>query len=250
MKHRIASLIVLAGLMTGATQAAEEADPAMAVLKRMRDQLRNVTIQQQKTEAERVTLQAANVELDEKLKALETKFKTLAKQSNDQKDISDKTIAELKAKVMEQEREQARLQESLASWKAGHQKIKEAAMKVEAQRAELAARVILQDRKVADYHRKNDELYKVGSEILTRLEGFGLGTAIAAREPFTGNMRVKLETLVQDYGDKLVDSKIKDDPTPGKPGAAGKPAAAAKPRTKDDPAQVQKPVTQTQTARR
>ena len=226
MKHRIASLIVLAGLMTGATQAAEEADPAMAVLKRMRDQLRNVTIQQQKTEAERVTLQAANLELEDKVKTLDTKFKTLAKESNAQKDIADKTIAELKAKVMEQEREQARLQESLASWKAGHQKLKEAAMKVEAQRAELAARVILQDRKVADFHRKNDELYKVGSEILTRLEGFGLGTAIAAREPFTGNMRVKLETLVQDYGDKLVDSKIKDD---------------VKPVTKEDAAKVQKP---------
>ncbi len=232
MKHRIASLILLTSLLTGTTHAAEEADPAMAVLKRMRDQLRNVMIQQQKTEADRATLQAANVELDEKLKTLEAKFKTLAKESNAQKDASDKTIAELKAKVMEQEREQARLQESLASWKAGHQKLKEAATKVEAQRAELAARVILQDRKVADYQRKNDELYKVGSEILSKYEGFGLGTAIAAREPFTRNMRVKLETLVQDYTDKLVDNKIKPD-------AAAK--SAAKTTPKDDPAKVQAP---------
>lgn len=228
MKHRIASLIVLAGLLTGLTHAAEEADPAVAVLKRMRDQLRNVMVQQQKTEAERATLQAANVELDEKLKTLETKFKALAKESNAQKDASDKTIAELKAKVMEQEHEQARLHESLASWKAGHQKITDAARKIEAQRAELSARVILQDRKVADYQRKNDELFKVGSEILSRYEGFGLGTAIAAREPFTRNMRVKLETLVQDYSDKLVDSKIKPD-------------AAPKPAGKTDPAKVQAP---------
>lgn len=214
MKQRIASLIAFAGLMTGATHAAEEADPATAVLKRMRDQLRNVMIQQQKTEAERATLQAANVELTEKLKKEEAEFKKLAKESNAQKDADAKSIAELKAKVMEEEREKAQLQEALANWKAGHEKLKQAAMKVDAQRAELAARVIIQDRKVADYQRKNDELFKVGSEILSKYEGFGLGTAIAAREPFTRNMRVKLETLVQDYGDKLVDNKIKPDGTP------------------------------------
>ncbi|WP_395744501.1 phage major capsid protein [Prosthecobacter sp.] len=232
MKHLTLSLIVLAGLLTGATHAAEEADPAMAVLKKMRDQLRSITVQKQKADAEIATLQAANVELDEKLKKSEAEFKKLAKDTNEQKDNDAKLIAELKAKVLEQEREQARLQESLASWKAGHQKITDAAKKIEAQRAELSARVILQDRRIADYQRKNDELYKTGSEILTRLEGFGLGTAIAAREPFTGNMRVKLETLVQDYGDKLVDGKVKPE---------AKPAPAPTPVTKAEAAKVQKP---------
>lgn len=224
MKHLTLSLIALGGMLAATTHAAEAEDPAMAVMKRMREQLRNVTVQQQKTEAERVTLQAANVELEDKLKALDAKFKALAKESNAQKDAADKSIAELKAKVMEQEREQARLQESLASWKAGHQKVVDEAKKIEAQRAELSARVILQDRKVAEYQRKNDELFKVGSEILTRLEGFGLGTAIAAREPFTGNMRVKLETLVQDYSDRLVDGKIK---TGNPPAPAAKTATNA-----------------------
>ncbi|HEY1053423.1 MAG TPA: hypothetical protein VGE39_26810 [Prosthecobacter sp.] len=209
--------------------AAEEADPAMAVLKRMREQLRTVMIQQQKTEADRATLQAANVELEDKNKALDTKFKALAKESNAQKEAADKTIAELQAKVAEQEREQARLQESLANWKKGHQDVTDAARKIEAQRAELAARVILLDRKVADHQRKNNELFRIGSEVLSRYEGFGLGTAIAAREPFTRNMRVKLETLVQDYSDQLVDSKIKPDEAPKAGG------------TKADAAQVQKP---------
>ncbi|MDB6003558.1 MAG: hypothetical protein JWR15_545, partial [Prosthecobacter sp.] len=178
MKHFTLSLIALGGMLTATTHAAEEADPAVAVMKRMRDQLRTVMIQQQKTEADRATLEAANLELKEKLEKLDASFKKLAKESNAQKDVADKTIVDLKAKVMEQEREQGRLQEALASWKAGHQKVVDEAKKIEAQRAELAARVILQDRKIADYQRKNDELFKVGSEILTRLEGFGLGTAI------------------------------------------------------------------------
>jgi chromosome segregation ATPase len=212
MKTSISLLFILLTLLP--SRAAEEADPAMAVLKRMRDQLRTVMIQQQKTEAERATLQAANVDLEDKLKSLDTKFKALAKESNAQKDADAKTIAKLKDKVATQEQQQARLQESLASWKQGHQKVTDEARKIEAQRAELAARVILQDRTIADQRRKNDELFKIGNEVLSKFEGFGLGTAIAAREPFTRNMRVKLETLVQDYSDKLVDNKIKPDELP------------------------------------
>jgi hypothetical protein len=132
---------------------------------------------------------------------------------------------------MAQEGEQARLQASLASWKKGHQEITDAAKKIEAQRAELAARVILQDRTIADQRRKNDELFKIGSEVLSKYEGFGLGTAIAAREPFTRNMRVKLETLIQDYGDKLVDSKINPE---------------AKTVSKEQAAKVEKPAPTTQ----
>ena len=231
MQHSSLLLIAAFSLLAARLPAAEEVDPAMAVLKRMREQLRTVMIQQQKTEADRATLQAANVELEAKVKTQETNFKKLAKDSNEQKDADAKTIAELKAKVMEQERVQAQMAEALANWKQGHQKLTDTAKKIEAQRAELSARVILLDRKVADYQRKNDELFKVGSEVLSKYEGFGLGTAIAAREPFTRNMRVKLETLVQDYGDKLVDSKIKPDEAPKTP-------------TKPDPAKVQKPVTQ------
>lgn len=221
MKH-LALLTVCLAALAPQLRAAEEADPAMAALKRMREQLRTVMLQQQKTEADRAALEAAKVELEGKNKDLEAKYKTLAKESNAQKEQDSKEIAELKAQVAQQEKEQARLQESLASWKKGHQEMTETARKIEAQRAELAARVILLDRKVADYQRKNDELFKIGNEVLSKYEGFGLGTAIAAREPFTKNMRVKLENLVQDYGDKLVDNKI----NPGAPAAKPAPNAA------------------------
>jgi septal ring factor EnvC (AmiA/AmiB activator) len=230
----IHSFIITAMLATASAHAAEETDPAMAVIKRMREQLRTVMIQQQKTEAERATLQAANVDLDAQIKSLDTKFKALAKDSNAQKDADAKIIADLKAKIMAQEGEQARLQASLASWKKGHQEVTDAGKKIEAQRAELSARVILQDRTIADQRRKNDELFKIGSEVLSKYEGFGLGTAISAREPFTRNMRVKLETLVQDYGDKLVDNKINPE---------AKTAPPAQAVSKEQAAQVQKPAT-------
>ncbi len=51
------------------------------------------------------------------------------------------------------------------------------------------------------------KLYTTAIEILTRYEKFGLGDALAAKEPFIGVTRVKLETLVQGYEDKLSNSK-------------------------------------------
>jgi hypothetical protein len=73
----------------------------------------------------------------------------------------------------------------------------------------LASESIVLKRKLDDRDRKNFELFKLGNEILKRYEKFGLGDALAAREPFTGITRVKLQNLVQDYQDKLADQRVK-----------------------------------------
>lgn len=229
MKKSLALLLLLTATLA---PAAEEADPAMAALKRMRDQLRTIMLQQQKTEAERAALAAEKVTLEEKVSTLDASLKKLAKESNLQKETDSKAIADLQDKAAKQASEIVRLQESLAAWKKGHAEVVDAAKKIDAQRAEHAARAILAERKLADANRKNLDLYNIGNEILAKYEGFGLGTAITAREPFTKSMRVKLENYVQDFGDKLQDGKIQ-------PSDAPKPAAS-----KEQAAAVQKPVQQ------
>jgi hypothetical protein len=229
MKKSLALLLILTATLA---PAAEEADPAMAALKRMRDQLRTIMLQQQKTEAERAALAAEKVTLEEKVSTLDANLKKLAKESNLQKETDSKAIADLQDKAAKQAAEIVRLQESLSAWKKGHAEVVDAAKKLDAQRAEHAARAILAERKLADANRKNLDLYNIGQEILAKYEGFGLGTAITAREPFTKSMRVKLENYVQDFGDKLEDGKIQ-------PGDAPKAAA-----TKEQAAAVQKPVQQ------
>jgi hypothetical protein len=229
MKKSLTLLLILSATFTS---AAEEADPAMAALKRMRDQLRTVMLQQQKTEAERAALAAEKATLEEKATTLEANLKKLAKDSNLQKETDSKAISDLQDKAAKQAAEIVRLQESLAAWKKGHAEVVDAAKKIDAQRAEHAARAILAERKLADANRKNLDLYNIGHEILTKYEGFGLGTAITAREPFTRAMKVKLENYVQDFGDKLQDGKIQ-------PADVPKPTA-----TKEQAAAVQKPVQQ------
>lgn len=238
MNKPICFLVAALAFSTIGSYAQEAEDPAMAVLKRMRESLRTTMIQQQKTEAERAALQAEKIDLEAKNAELTKKLAALVKQSASDRTAAEKTITDLKEKGSEQETEIKQLDESLAKWKIGYLKMEEVAKGKEAERAKLADKVVILERRVAEYHRKNDELFKTGSEVLTRYEAFGLGSALAAREPFTRLTRVKLEGLVQDYKDKLTDQKIQPEDSKK---TANAPAPAATAPTPAQAAAVQAP---------
>ena len=85
------------------------------------------------------------------------------------------------------------------------------AKQTEAKRADLASKIIILDRRIAEQQVKNTEMYRLANEVLDRYAQFGLGTAISAREPFVGIMKVKFQNLVQDYQNKLTDQTIRHD---------------------------------------
>jgi DNA repair exonuclease SbcCD ATPase subunit len=194
-------------------QLAPAADQDAATVK-LREQLRNTLLQLRTLQRERDTLQGEKTQLETDKKALTTKVETLTKQLVADKDASDKALAKLTDKSTAQEAEVAQLKESLEKWKASHEQAVALAKAKEEARAAAAGEVIVLKRKVADQQTRNLAMFKVGKEVLARYEGFGLGTAIAAREPFTGTMKVKLENLVQDYSDKLDAERLKPDPAP------------------------------------
>ncbi|MEI6535424.1 MAG: hypothetical protein WCN98_08805 [Verrucomicrobiaceae bacterium] len=199
--------------------AQQQPDPAAAAMKKMRESLRNSMIQVQTLEAERATLQTEKADADEKIKTLTAQLVNEQKNSAEQKAAAEKEITTLKTQAANQATELTGLKESLEKWKK-HDEQAVAALKTQAsERSRLASEKIMLERKVADREAKNMELYKTANEILTRYRKFGLGSALAAREPFTGISRAKLETLVQDYSDKLADQKLKssdDKPQPTK----------------------------------
>lgn len=57
--------------------------------------------------------------------------------------------------------------------------------------------------------RNNAVLYNVAGDVLTRYERKGFFTTFGEKEPFTQIKRVELEKLVQDYRDKIDQSKLK-----------------------------------------
>lgn len=231
------SLILLA---VASALPAQDISPAE---QRLRDTLRNTMLQLRAAQTERANLQADKIQNEARIQQLQTeaeglnkKITALTKEAVAEQEASKKIADDLKAKNEAQEKQIAQLQAALEKWKAGYGDAVKVAKEREALRAKAATKAVVAERKLAERERQNLELYEIGSEILERLQNFSLGTALAAREPFVGRTKVKLQTLVQDYGDRLQDSKYNPFPAaPSAPAPTATPAAAVK-EAKEAPA--------------
>lgn len=204
---RTFSFTTIAGLVAiGAAQAADESGNAEA---RLREALRQLTVRVQTAESEAAALKVSQADLEARNKALAAEVERRINEVNTEKAEAAKAASAAAAKLADRDADLARTRETLDKWKAGHAQLTDKARKIEAARAGLAEKSAALDLRVADLVRKNLALYKIGNEILTRLENFSYGTALAAREPFVGTTRVKLENEVQGYKDKLLDPKLK-----------------------------------------
>jgi chromosome segregation ATPase len=199
MKKKLSILCLIIGL----TNAAHADD---AKLKQM---LQTLTGRLRAAETERNNLLSDKAQLEQEKKTLSGKVDSLTKQAADDK----AKIDNLSEKKDAQEKELGDTKESLTKWKGAYDQLQTAAKKSESERSRLAGEAIVLKRKVEDRERKNLELFRTANEILKRYERFGLGDALAAREPFTGITRVKLETLVQDYQDKIADNRVTSEET-------------------------------------
>ncbi len=197
-------------LVSVTVKGAEKADPA---LQKMREALRNTMIQLRDANAKLAVAQSAQADDEEKIKGLQGQLEELTKKSTSEKHNADQLIDDLKTKLTADDLQVAHLGESLGKWKFGYAKLADYAKQTEGKRAELASKIVLLDRRIADQQVKNAEMYRLANEVLDRYAQFGLGTAIAAREPFVGITKVKFQNLVQDYQNKLSDQTIRHDDT-------------------------------------
>ncbi|MDB6074245.1 MAG: hypothetical protein JWO89_1885 [Verrucomicrobiaceae bacterium] len=186
------------------------------VLARMRDAMKKLTVRITEAESQMAAAQAAQIaaeaqvkELGAKLEAASKQLKELTGQAAADKEAAEKKAADLEAKIALRDKDNETLTTSLTKWKQGYAQLENVAKTTEAKRSALDTQVIQLQRRVEDRETKNRELYRLGNEILDRYKNFGLGNALAAREPFTGISKVKLQTLVQDYGDKLADQTLR-----------------------------------------
>lgn len=202
--------LLLITLFTSTLLAAPPADPNQ----RLRDTLKNTMLQLRAVETERATLQANQLVNEAKIKELTAEVEKLNKQiakltkeAIAEQEAAKNEIDALKTKQEAQEKQITQLNEALEKWKAGYNDVVKIAKEREALRAKAASKAVVAERRLAERERQNLELYTTGREVLDRLAGFSLGTALTAREPFAGVTKVKLQNLVQDYADKLQDNK-------------------------------------------
>lgn len=189
-----------------ARAAESEVNPAEV---KLREALRATMLQLRDQQGQVAALQATQLENEVKIKDLSAKLEASTKQAAADKKESERAISQLTIRVADQDTKLGSYITALGKWKAAYNKAAELANSTEAARAKLEKEAILLQRQVTDQRMKNTEMYRVGIELLDRYKKFGLGDALAAREPFVGITRVKFENLVQDYQDKLSAQTIK-----------------------------------------
>ncbi|AHF90311.1 hypothetical protein OPIT5_08935 [Opitutaceae bacterium TAV5] len=213
--------LVLAALAPVCAFAQAQPDNTMEL--RLREALRNTTLQLRAAQSESAALQVTQAELEKERDALKKQVAALIRQGEKDRAAAEKEIADLKAIVVTQEEKVGQLSADLAKWKESSEKASLLAREKEQARAALEIRVAQLERTVADREARNVALVKVGNEILDRLEKFGLGDAIKAREPFIGAKRVEIQNLVQDYSDRVMDQKYQSaEPDTGSATAAAR----------------------------
>jgi chromosome segregation ATPase len=201
------------------------AQTAPTVESRLREQIKAMTTQLRTAEAAQAALQVEKVALDEKVKALEKRVEELAKELAADRETAKTEGEKLRAEIATRDGAIAQTREELVKATNFGTKTAEMLKKTEADRAKFEAETIQLKRVVADQRMKNGKMFEISNEILTRYEKFGLGTALTAREPFVGITRARLETMVEEYGGKIAEQRIKavgDTPPSRKPAAEAK----------------------------
>ncbi|MDZ4288772.1 MAG: hypothetical protein U0984_12480 [Prosthecobacter sp.] len=211
----VAMIVMLAATCGSASAQQAQPDPMMA---RMRDALKKLTQRVTDSESQMVTAQAAQIaaeaqvkELTAKLDAANKQLKQTTTQAADDKANAESKIDALEQKLQSRDKTIVQYADALAKWKAGFEQAQKVANAKEGERVEAVGRAIELERRVVAHDQKNREMYRLATEILDRYKSFGLGTALMAREPFVGSMRVKFQNYMQDYGDKLDTQKIGTD---------------------------------------
>lgn len=208
-KRGAAAIALVAGLVgVFSPAAAQQRDEAEA---RLRAQLRSTTVQLRQLEDQHGALQAKQAEAERDKQAL-----------TQQLAASEQELAELREKLKsgEQALQQSsgRLQSTsaalvaeranLAKSQAAYQQAAEAARSRDAEAKRLDAALAEMRKRVLTAETKNAELYRLGTELLQLYDKKGVLETLGSKEPFTRLKRVELENLMQDYKDRLSDSRL------------------------------------------
>lgn len=199
------ALILSIGLTTGLhAQTLEE--QLRSQLADARNQLQDMQGQQAQWQAEKTKLEQ---ERDAARKEADAAKSELGKRSS----VSTQDTAALASERTAHEQAEAevqRLQKVVADADA-----KEHAQ--EQHGTDLSTQLSEAQTQVTTCTAKNQQLYKIGNEILDAYSHMSIGRVIAGREPFAASERVKLENAAQAYGDKLYEQRYDPRATGKKP---------------------------------
>lgn len=205
--------IVVAGILALAALAAS---PAFAQSARSSGGNAQVMQQLQQLASERTQLLAENArlksELDKEKKARETLEKKAGANASRATDLAvaraNSRAGELQTEL---DREKSRLSELVAKFRETAVQLRD----IETERTQFKNSLIERDAELGQCVARNQSLYALNGEILTRLEQGGGFRPSVALEPFTRLKRIELENLIDGYQTRAEESAPPQEPAKG-----------------------------------
>jgi ribosomal protein L29 len=190
-RHAVFAVLLLGGL-TGAALAQQQESPES----RLRAALRQTTIQLRDQEDQNATLQAKQSAAERDRLALSQKL-----------DADEKELAALRRQaqtgVAASQQEIDADKKTLAQWQTAYNNAADIARTRDADAKRFDAELTKLREQLRLAEDKNQQLYKLGHEILDLYDSKDFGSMLAAAEPVTKLKRVEYENIMQDYEDKL-----------------------------------------------
>ncbi|WP_159729618.1 hypothetical protein [Methylosinus sp. Ce-a6] len=195
---RFRSLAVLPSIALSLSAPIARAD---AEADRLREALRGAITQTRALEDQRASLQAKLTEVENAQKALKERLEaTKADLTRVTKDYRE-AIEQYKRSIEEHD-------QTLEKWRTAYEEAADVARGKEAERAKVEGLANALKASAKNCVIRNNELVKVGRELLARYEGANFVDATLASEPLLGARRVEIQNLLQDYKDKILDQKV------------------------------------------
>jgi len=190
---RDALLLSLALLVLGREARADAATEA-----RLRDALRTTTAQLRALEDEKARWVKTEADLRAELQTLH------GLPPPPRSTASERQVASLSRRVNELSDDNGKLRASLSRCEAGAVQRRATGDSADEVRKQLGTEIAALKERLTSSEEKNLEMYQVGKDLLGWLEKIGVGG-----EPFFGWKRVQLENVAQEYADRLLEKKVK-----------------------------------------
>ena len=167
--------------------------------------------QMQQLASERTSLQAENARMKKELADM-TKERDALKTGRTNVDsrvrASEAALARSAQDKTNAENETARLKERQQELVTKFRETAQTLKDVETERAAFKQSLATRDTELAQCAARNDALYKLNGEILTRMDAAGSFSRLASLEPFTKLKRVQLENLRDEYKYKADEQRV------------------------------------------
>lgn len=188
----IASAVVMADLSVA--RADSETD-------KLREALRQATLQTRQLEDQRAGLQAKVADADKRIAEAKAQTDAAKAEVRQVEKQHREAVDEFNRRLSERD-------ETLEKWKSAYEEAATVARDKDAARAKFEGEASAYKASNQGCVAKNTQMLKAGHELLKRYQSVTIGDTIVAHEPMLGLRRVEIQNTIQDSKDKILDQKV------------------------------------------